>query len=208
MSSDVKPVAGQWYEFDGERIWFVGYGRDGVACFQRENCDPSWVVNSVTSRFKHLPDCTGWDWEPKPLCNGCGKKLLPENAWMEDGCPCNSPKGVNDTQPAEDPEEWVEITDPEHVLRAGVDQYYSNALREWSAIADSHGHKWCKSYLRSYRVRCRRKDLPKPRRTITVPKWLVIYDGSCGTYTTECMTKPPGAQVHRVGETTYEIEGE
>ncbi len=29
-------------------------------------------------------------------CRGCGKPLLPENAWMEDGCPCNSPKGIND----------------------------------------------------------------------------------------------------------------
>lgn len=29
-------------------------------------------------------------------CRGCGKQLLEENAWMEDGCPCNSPKGCND----------------------------------------------------------------------------------------------------------------
>lgn len=30
-----------------------------------------------------------------PLCGGCGKELLVENAWMTDGCPCNSPFGVN-----------------------------------------------------------------------------------------------------------------
>lgn len=29
-------------------------------------------------------------------CRGCGKDLLPDNAWMEDGCPCNSPKGINE----------------------------------------------------------------------------------------------------------------
>lgn len=29
-------------------------------------------------------------------CNGCGQPLVSENAWMEDGCPCNSPKGCND----------------------------------------------------------------------------------------------------------------
>jgi len=29
------------------------------------------------------------------LCNGCGKPMLKSNAWMEDGCPCNSPRGVN-----------------------------------------------------------------------------------------------------------------
>lgn len=28
-------------------------------------------------------------------CRGCGKQLQQENAWMEDGCPCNSPRGVN-----------------------------------------------------------------------------------------------------------------
>lgn len=31
-----------------------------------------------------------------PTCHGCGKPLAKENAWMEDGCPCNSPKGCND----------------------------------------------------------------------------------------------------------------
>lgn len=28
-------------------------------------------------------------------CAGCGKPLEVENAWMTDGCPCNSPLGVN-----------------------------------------------------------------------------------------------------------------
>jgi hypothetical protein len=28
-------------------------------------------------------------------CAGCGKPLLIENAWMTDGCPCNTPLGVN-----------------------------------------------------------------------------------------------------------------
>lgn len=33
--------------------------------------------------------------DPVANCNGCGAPLKPENAWMEDGCPCNSPRGVN-----------------------------------------------------------------------------------------------------------------
>ena len=28
-------------------------------------------------------------------CAGCGKPLLLENAWMTDGCPCNTSLGVN-----------------------------------------------------------------------------------------------------------------
>lgn len=31
----------------------------------------------------------------EPNCKGCGKPLLLENAWMTDGCPCNSTLGVN-----------------------------------------------------------------------------------------------------------------
>lgn len=30
-----------------------------------------------------------------PDCGGCGKPLEIDNAWMTDGCPCNSPLGVN-----------------------------------------------------------------------------------------------------------------
>ena len=31
----------------------------------------------------------------EPDCKGCGKPLLIENAWMTDGCPCNTPLGIN-----------------------------------------------------------------------------------------------------------------
>jgi len=30
-----------------------------------------------------------------PNCKGCGKPLEIKNAWMTDGCPCNSVLGVN-----------------------------------------------------------------------------------------------------------------
>lgn len=28
-------------------------------------------------------------------CNGCGRWLLLENLYVDDGCPCNTPRGVN-----------------------------------------------------------------------------------------------------------------
>lgn len=31
----------------------------------------------------------------EPNCAGCTQPLKIENAWMTDGCPCNSPLGVN-----------------------------------------------------------------------------------------------------------------
>ena len=33
--------------------------------------------------------------ETDPNCKGCGKPLTIENAWMTDGCPCNTALGVN-----------------------------------------------------------------------------------------------------------------
>lgn len=32
---------------------------------------------------------------PVDICRGCGFMLLPENRRIADGCPCNSPRGVN-----------------------------------------------------------------------------------------------------------------
>ncbi len=31
----------------------------------------------------------------EPNCKGCGKPLTVKNAWMTDGCPCNSVLGIN-----------------------------------------------------------------------------------------------------------------
>lgn len=31
----------------------------------------------------------------QPNCLGCGEPLKPDNAWMTDGCPCNSKLGCN-----------------------------------------------------------------------------------------------------------------
>jgi hypothetical protein len=41
------------------------------------------------------PDIIGGFPIDNPNCLGCGKPLLIENAWMTDGCPCNTPLGVN-----------------------------------------------------------------------------------------------------------------
>ena len=48
--------------------------------------------------------CKMWQTDEKICdvrkCNGCGKPLLLKNEWMEDGCPCNSPKGCNKQEKA------------------------------------------------------------------------------------------------------------
>ncbi len=40
-------------------------------------------------------DTIGGFSEARPDCRGCGQELVIENAWMTDGCPCNSALGVN-----------------------------------------------------------------------------------------------------------------
>jgi len=30
-----------------------------------------------------------------PLCRACGQPIQPEDRGLADGCPCNSPRGVN-----------------------------------------------------------------------------------------------------------------
>jgi len=43
----------------------------------------------TTGTIGPFPECSDY-------CKGCGKTLTIENAWMTDGCPCNSILGVND----------------------------------------------------------------------------------------------------------------
>lgn len=123
-------------------------------------------------------------------------------------------EAFNKPQPAEDPEEWV-VLDPsqyaDHMPRDGVDEFFNG--RSWEA----HDWKHCRTTVGEFamvsdesRVRCRRKDLPKPkpRRTVTVPKWLVIDDQGL-TFILEQSEAPSGSsyiKVSKVGETTYEIE--
>lgn len=33
--------------------------------------------------------------KPLMVCNGCGKPLLLENIYVDDGCPCNTKRGIN-----------------------------------------------------------------------------------------------------------------
>lgn len=56
----------------------------------------------------------------------------------------------------ESPDDWVEITDPEHVLRKNVDQMSSNG-GVWVDVFESHGTLLSR---RGGKARCRRRDLP------------------------------------------------
>ena len=233
-----KPVAGQWYELDGKRVWCIGLKTNGKAYMEHDNGNFEVLDERRQSYLIHLPDCTGWDWEPETFpqyykgLNGTyirrdsadktvsvsrdgtehpWSTVFYSSAWdriseAEALALLNKPQ-----QPAEDPEEWVvqdrvtarRIVDEERWLHRDGKVYI-----DWRKVYIGntsynmmHGQFDGKEKLE---LRCRRKDLPKPKRTVTVPKWLVIYsDGSVEIH--DRTKQPQGTEVHRVGETTYEI---
>ena len=234
-------IRDRWYEFDGERIWFVGRDYSGVAFVQRRNSLPVIMNDYDIACLTHLPDCTGWDWEPETFPQYY--KAVQDAAFVRRDSPTQSvavwrsgaeefmpspfdPKRYTQrlteaealallgkpNQPAEDPEEWV-IQD-QVPARAGIDEfrwscwqgYHFHVVQDHNiACGMKHGQGHEGSTLS---VRCRRKDLPKPRCTVTVPKWLVVYsDGKVGVYETDSKPRVDSVhkEVHRVGETTYEI---
>ena len=58
--------------------------------------------------------------------------------------------------PVESPDDWVEITNRDHKLRAGIDEFRNS--HEWAYVRDSHGKTARQAGFLN--VRCRRKDLP------------------------------------------------
>ena len=62
-------------------------------------------------------------------------------------------------KPVESPDDWVEITDRDHKLRHGIDQFNTSIwCRDWSYVYDSCGKTVTQAGFKS--ARCRRKDLP------------------------------------------------
>ncbi len=63
------------------------------------------------------------DIDDKTLCRACGRPLTRDNEVLADGCPCNSPRGVNHGQVAHDVCTCVEC-DPEQTGSSRVRETY------------------------------------------------------------------------------------
>lgn len=62
-----KPKAGQWWQYNGVRVFVVGLKLNGHAvCEYRDGALATLVVGDS---WKHIPDCTGFDYvlEPEPV---------------------------------------------------------------------------------------------------------------------------------------------
>jgi hypothetical protein len=81
-------------------------------------------------------------------------------------------------------QDWVEITDPDHALRRGVDflqfQLSPKQSPKWYAVDQSAG---CAARELGCKIRCLRVDLPvavpasPETKTVTLTTWLVSDDG-------------------------------
>lgn len=106
-----KPMAGEWWETRGGDRAFVVASLDNQTLMESgENCQligwaihrsriectswsraGRWVSGQTFERdlVKHLPDCTGWDWQPqKPPEPGEGWRLLQPDEQVINGDEC------------------------------------------------------------------------------------------------------------------------
>ncbi len=69
-------------------LWLLGFAFGWIANNATWN---RWATGHAHDLSKIADALNG---RPKP-CNGCGKPLDPTARRIADGCPCNSPRGVN-----------------------------------------------------------------------------------------------------------------
>jgi hypothetical protein len=66
-----KPQPGEWWEIKGTRVFVIGYRNNNTTLMFEHECGTIESDRNFGG-WKHLPDCTGWLWEP------CGSDNLPE----------------------------------------------------------------------------------------------------------------------------------
>ncbi len=75
MKTDWK--IGDWCEFDGTRalVYMIIHNKEStIIRYVTSGGTTDYFILGLHARYKHLPDCTGWDWvEPKPIKLEVGK---------------------------------------------------------------------------------------------------------------------------------------
>lgn len=82
-----KPEANEWWQYNGVRVYLIGQKRNGhVVCEYRDGSIATLVVGDW---WTHLPDCTGWDWQPEVAKSATRTIILRQwIAWNEIGFEC------------------------------------------------------------------------------------------------------------------------
>jgi hypothetical protein len=58
-----KPQPGEWWEVKGTRVFVIGYRKNNTTLMFEHECGTIESDRNFGG-WKHLPDCTGWLWEP------------------------------------------------------------------------------------------------------------------------------------------------
>ena len=185
-----KPVAGEWYEFCDVRVCCVAVSKQNDVVFEHRNGSFEFFRDGEEplDDLKYLPDCTGWDWQPEtfPQYYDHGLKGDRRNgtAFIRrdsvEKYACVSVDGCDKTK-----YDWNESC--KYYVRCGT----------WKQITEQQALALLDKPQPA-------EDLPAKKRTVTVPKWLCRSWGNWQVL--ECSRPVGWEEVHRVGETTYEID--
>lgn len=145
-----------------------------LLCFHHEpRCDSfDWVEPTPVSRICEVNPGEGYRWlETGEVIMATDRAFTPlrkevwseptsiGDAWSEELYVPIRRSTAGKIQPVESPDDWVEITDPDHVLRPhGIDMVATKQGDTWYPCRE---YAWMKvSELEHCKFRCRRKDLP------------------------------------------------
>ena len=154
-----QPQAGEYWQKEYTRVCVVGTKKNGLTVGETE-CGNLISFMSIHD-WQHLPECDSFKWQPEEFCSMCGvNPVIPGTAGCND-CTEFALDAVR--APVESPDNWVEITDPNHEPRDGVDWFNGGPSGQWIIHEPRHVRSTLKEYQQSWpmgRFRCRRKDLP------------------------------------------------
>lgn len=119
-----------------------------------------WYIKRISETNCQYVSCSGE--HDSDEWTGYSDYLVDSGTWRE-VTEAEALARVKPAEPAaaESPDDWVETTDPEYVLRAAIDEvWYSveNIGSEWQQVYPSAGMKLGDSQYE--KARCRRRDLP------------------------------------------------
>ena len=167
-----QPQAGEYWQKEYTRVCVVGTKKNGLTVGETE-CGNLISFMSIHD-WQHLPECDSFKWQPEEFCSMCGvNPVIPGTAGCND-CTEFALDAVR--APVESPDDWVEITDPNHEPRDGVDWFNGGPSGQWIIHEPRHVRSTLKEYQQSWpmgRFRCRRKDLPPvpSPKPVTVRLW-------------------------------------
>lgn len=192
MTNQKQPAAGEWWRHakTGITAFIVGKDHAGTtwATFANDAKNPMPVMD-LWDGWQHLPDCTGFDWQPTEpetfpqwLTSTSKSNNVAyirrdseqttvtvyrdgvEHFWISKWDAAQNTDRTRLTE-AEALErlDWVDITEthPEHVLRIGID-WFLDESKQWVMVSPIH-NDWTVSRRWKHcglRTRCLRKDLP------------------------------------------------